>query len=98
MIGTRFVGVVIKSPTSDYGVHFPDLPGCITAGKTLAAARSLAAEALGLHLDGMVHDGTPIPAARSLTEIRDDPECREATTLILVEVPAKQTKTPADLT
>ncbi len=87
MIGTRFVGVVIKSPTSEYGVRFPDLPGCVITGKTLAAARTLAAEALGLHLEGMVQDGTPIPAARSLSEIRDDPGCGEATTLILVEVP-----------
>jgi predicted RNase H-like HicB family nuclease len=88
MIGVRFVGVVIKSPGSDYGVHFPDLPGCITAGKTMADARSLAAEALRLHLDDMVQDGTPIPVARSLTDIRDDPECQGATTLILVEAAA----------
>ena len=85
----RFVGVVIKTPRSDYGVHFPDLPGCSTAGKTMADARRSAAEALGFHLDGMREDGHPIPAARSLGAIRDDPACREATTLILVEAPAK---------
>ena len=88
-IAMRFVGVVIKAPTSDYGIHFPDLPGCITAGKNMAEARRFASEALGLHLDGMVEDGTTIPVPRSLTDIRDDPECQGATTLILVEAPAK---------
>lgn len=87
-IGARYVGVVIKSATSDYGIHFPDLPGCTTAGKTMADARAMAAEALGFHLEGLIKDRTPIPVARSLAEIRDDPECQDATTLILVEVPA----------
>jgi len=91
-IGARYVGVVIKSAMSEYGVHFPDLPGCVIAGKTMADARALAAEALGLHLEGMVENHTPIPVARSLGEIRDDPDCRGATTLILVEVPMKPEK------
>ena len=84
----RFVGVVVKA-ASDYGVRFPDLPGCATAGKTMAHARRMAEEVLVLRLDGMVREGTPIPVARRLTEIRDDPECQGATTLILVEAPRK---------
>ncbi len=51
--------------------------------------RRLAAEVLAFHVDGMVTAGLPIPAPRSLGEIRDDPTCEDATTLILVEVPAK---------
>ncbi len=99
-VRVRFVGVVIKAPTSDYGVHSPDLPGCITVGKTLDEARRFAAEALGLHLDGMVQDGTRIPIARGLADIRDDPGCQDATTLILVEVPAPRhrIRTPEDST
>ena len=27
-----YIGLVHKEPDSDYGVSFPDLPGCITAG------------------------------------------------------------------
>jgi len=81
----RFVGVVRKAAKSDYGVDFPDLPGCITAGRTMPIARRHAAEALALHLDGLVADGQLIPVARSLAAIRDDPACRGSTTLILVE-------------
>lgn len=88
-IAMRFVGVVLKAPTSDYGVRFPDLPGCVTTGKNMAEARRFASEALGLHLDAMIENGTTIPVPRSLKDIRDDPECQGATTLILVEAPAK---------
>jgi predicted RNase H-like HicB family nuclease len=85
----RYVGVIHKEPTSDYGVSFPDLPGCVTAGKTMAIARRMAAEALAVHLEGMAVGGDPIPVPRDLQAIRNDPECAGATTLILVEVPAK---------
>jgi len=83
-----YVGVV-RTAAGNFAVEFPDLPGCITAGKTMRDTRRLAAEVLASHLDGMVTDGRPIPAPRSLGEIRDDPTCQDATTLILVEVPAK---------
>jgi len=98
MIGVRFVAVVYKTRTSDYGVHFPDLPGCITAGKTFSEARRMATEVLGFHLAGMLEDHKPIPVPRSLGEIRDDPEGQDATTLMLIEAfaPRRQRRTPAD--
>lgn len=86
---TMYVGVVRKVAGRDFAVEFPDLPGCHTAGKTMRDTRRLATEVLAFHLDGMVTDGLPIPAPRSLGEIRDDPTCQGATTLILVEVPPK---------
>ena len=45
-----YTGLIHKDPDSDYGVSFPDLPGCITAGRTVEEAREMAAEALALHL------------------------------------------------
>ena len=82
--------MVRKNADSDFGIEFPDLPGCITAGKTMQEARRMAAEALALHLEGMAADGFDAPVARDLRTIRDDPACADATTLILVEVPAKR--------
>lgn len=90
-VAMRYVGVVRRAPGSDFSVDFPDLPGCITAGKTMREARRLAAEALAFHLDGMTTDGLAVPVARSLGAIRDDPRCRDAITLILVEPQAKPT-------
>jgi predicted RNase H-like HicB family nuclease len=85
----RYVGVVRKASRSEFGVDFPDLPGCVTAGKTMQEARRLAAEALTFHLEGMAADGLAAPVPRDLRTIRDDPACADATTLILVEVPTK---------
>jgi predicted RNase H-like HicB family nuclease len=69
-----FVALIHKSPDSDYGVSFPDLPGCVTAGVDLAAARRMAEEALGLHLDGLEKAGEPIPEPSSLDDIMADRE------------------------
>jgi predicted RNase H-like HicB family nuclease len=41
-----YIAVIHKDADSDFGVSFPDLPGCITAGRTLDEARVMAAEAL----------------------------------------------------
>ncbi len=41
-----YIGLVHKDAGSDYGVSFPNLPCCVTAGATLKEAREMAAEAL----------------------------------------------------
>jgi predicted RNase H-like HicB family nuclease len=82
-----YVAVLSKDETSDYGVDFPDFPGCVTAGETPEEAKRMASEALLLHLEGMAEEGEPIPAPRSLDSIRDDPALRDALDLFLVNVP-----------
>lgn len=51
---------------ASYGVIFPELPGCVSAGATPETARRNAAEALSLHLAGLREDGTPFPGAKPL--------------------------------
>ena len=58
---TAYIALLRKDQRSDYGVDFPDFPGCITAGRTLEEARRMAEEALAFHVDGMRQDGEPIP-------------------------------------
>lgn len=65
----RYFAIVRKAPDSDYGVEFPDLPGCFTAGATIDEAREMAAEALRLHLDSMADDGEPVPPPSNLGAI-----------------------------
>jgi predicted RNase H-like HicB family nuclease len=62
---------------SDFGVEFPDFPGCVTAGTTLEEARRLAAEALALHVAGMQKDGEPLPPPSSLDAAMSDPDARD---------------------
>ncbi len=52
---------VSRDPDTDYGVSFPDFPGCVTTGPDIAAALRNAEQALGGHIEAMLADGEPIP-------------------------------------
>ena len=84
---TAYIGLLRKDIDSDFGVEFPDFPGCITAGRTLEEARRMAAEALALHLAGMMADGEAIPDPSVLDDIMADPTNQEAVA-VLVDAPA----------
>lgn len=83
----NYIAVVHKEPASDYGVSFPDFPGCITAGKTIDEAKDWAHEALLLHLEGLREDGEPLPAPTNLEVIVADSENTEAVAFLVVSVP-----------
>lgn len=84
----QYIALIHKDADSDYGVHFPDLPGCVTAGETLDEARAFAEEALALHLEGLAEDGEAIPEATSLESVMADPQNRDGVA-ILVSAPTK---------
>jgi predicted RNase H-like HicB family nuclease len=88
----NYIAVVHKEPTSDYGVSFPDFPGCITAGKSIDEAKDLAYEALLLHLEGLREDGEQLPAPTNLEDIVADPENADAVAFLVVSVPDAQGK------
>lgn len=69
---TGYVALVHKDPGTSYGVSFPDVPGCISAGDTLVDALANAAEALAGHLALMRADGDVIPGPRGLLAIKAD--------------------------
>ena len=53
--------MIIEKGEKNYSAYFPDLPGCIATGKTLAEIKQRMREALELHLRGLREDGLPIP-------------------------------------
>jgi predicted RNase H-like HicB family nuclease len=54
--------LAVFEPSKDgFGVYFPDLPGCISFGKTFEDAQVQAADALALHIYGMEKDGDILP-------------------------------------
>jgi predicted RNase H-like HicB family nuclease len=57
-----YPALITGDPDNGYGVVFPDFPGCTSAGDTVQAAASNAAEALALHIEGMLEGGEVIPA------------------------------------
>ena len=86
---TAYIALLRKQTDSDFGVEFPDFPGCITAGVTLEDARSMAAEALQFHVEGMMKDGDPIPEPSGLDEVLIDPRYSGAAA-VLVDVPTRR--------
>jgi predicted RNase H-like HicB family nuclease len=68
-MGASYIALLRKEKGSDYGVEFPDFPGCVSAGRTLEEARKAAHEALELHLEGMAAEGQAIPEPSSLDAI-----------------------------
>ncbi|HLY55515.1 MAG TPA: type II toxin-antitoxin system HicB family antitoxin [Stellaceae bacterium] len=84
-----YIALIYKDEDSDYGVSFPDFPGCITAGSTLDEARALAAEALQFHVEGLAEDGTVIPAPSPLDAVMAERENRDAVAfLVPLKTPA----------
>jgi predicted RNase H-like HicB family nuclease len=69
---TGYIALVHKDNGTSYGVSFPDLPGCISAGDTFEEAIDNAWAALAGHLAVMAADGDPIPNARSLEALKQD--------------------------
>ena len=75
---TTYIALLRKDPDSDFGVDFPDFPGCITAGSTLEETRAMAQEALEAHIECMIELRQLIPGPSSLGTLMADPENAEA--------------------
>ena len=88
---SAYIALIHKEASSDYGVSFPDFPGCVTAGSTLEEARANPVEALAFHIEAMIEDGEAIPEPSELTEVMRDRENHDAVA-VMVEVPARQSK------
>lgn len=67
----------IHGAEGGYGILFPDLPGCVSAGDTLDEVTRMGAEALAFHLEGMIDDGESLPEPRNWTLAEVDAWLRE---------------------
>ncbi|HLI64820.1 MAG TPA: type II toxin-antitoxin system HicB family antitoxin [Caulobacteraceae bacterium] len=87
----HYIALIHKEPGSDYGVSFPDFPGCISAGANLDEARAMGAEALALHIEGLLEDGQPLPEPSSLEGVMAEAENRDGVA-ILIAAPVQPAK------
>lgn len=78
-----YIALVHKELDSDYGVSFPDFPGCVTAGADLEEATVSAKEALQFHIDGLLEDDAKIPEPTPLDQVLSLPQAREAGALLV---------------
>ena len=78
-MGARVVAVVHEED-GNYGISFPDFPGCVSAGATLDAAVERGRATLAFHVEGMVEDGDALPRMHSFVRAC----ARERTSVVLV--------------
>ena len=85
-----YPALIDKYPDSDFGVSFPDLPGCVSAGETMEEAMIGAQEALAGHIALMLSDGETLPAPSPLEAVAAGKEpSTVAVTLIAAVLPGR---------
>ena len=76
---TTYIALLRKDPDSDFGVDFPDFPGCITAGSTLEETRAMASRgSRGRTSRACSRTACRSRSPRALDVVMADPENAEA--------------------
>ena len=57
--------IVVEETSTGFSAYSPDLPGCISTGRTREDVEKNMQEAISLHLDGMREDGQSLPEPHS---------------------------------
>jgi predicted RNase H-like HicB family nuclease len=60
--------VVFEKVGNNVSAYVPDLPGCVTTGRTVEDAEASMREAISLYLDTLREDGKPIPEPTTLAK------------------------------
>lgn len=84
----HYVGLIHKDPDSDFGVSFPDFPGCVSAGASLDETLAMGREALQAHVELMVEVGEAIPEPTSLEAVVSDPANAGGVPVLIPVAPA----------
>ena len=77
-MSTHYVAVVEKDADSAFGVWFPDVEGCFSAGDTLDEAAANAGAALRQHAEALESAGKDVPGARDIATVLRDKDVKAA--------------------
>jgi predicted RNase H-like HicB family nuclease len=58
--------VIIEQGENNYSAYSPDVPGCVTTGRTKDETLENMKEAIAFHLEGLREDAELIPASSSV--------------------------------
>ena len=53
--------VVFERTPNNYSAYAPDVPGCVSTGKTWDEMQAMIREALVFHIESLLEDGDPLP-------------------------------------
>ena len=82
-MATVFYPAIIERGPEGFGVFFPDLPGCVSAGATVQEAAIGAEEALSGHLSVMIEHGDQLADPSDLDAIQRDPDVDEVARILV---------------
>jgi predicted RNase H-like HicB family nuclease len=68
----RFL-IVIERTETGYSAYSPDLPGCVSTGRTETEVQGNMREAIELHLAGLREEGMSLPEPHSSSAYVDVP-------------------------
>lgn len=81
---------IVERGADGFGVHFPDLPGCTSAGDTLQEAARNAEAALQGHAEVSADHGEELPPPSLLDDVAAEAGVNEAARLLVrVELPER---------
>ena len=83
----HYVSLIHKDPDSDFGISFPDFPGCVSAGATLDETLAMGRDALQGHVELMAELGEAIPEPTSMELVLADPANRGGAPVLIPLVP-----------
>jgi predicted RNase H-like HicB family nuclease len=81
-MASQFYPAVVERAADGFGVFFPDVPGCTSAGATITDALAQAELALQAHLDLLAELGEAIPEPSDLAGVRVEPDVEIAALLL----------------
>jgi predicted RNase H-like HicB family nuclease len=71
------VVALVHGKHGEYGVSFPDFPGCVSGGVSISEALLRAQETLLSHVEAMNEEGFPPPEIHELDALRSNNEFAE---------------------
>lgn len=86
----HYVAAIHKDSDSDFGISFPDFPGCVSAAGSLDEAKEMAQEALQGHAAFMEAEGELLPKPLSLEQIQKMQDFEDAVAFLVVYVKSKK--------
>jgi predicted RNase H-like HicB family nuclease len=57
--------IVIETTGTGFSAYSPDLPGCVSTGRSQEEVERNMREAIAFHLDGLREEGQPVPEPQS---------------------------------
>lgn len=65
--------VIVERTDTGYSAYLPDLPGCISTGRTRQEVEANMREAIEFHIEGLRLEGYPVPEPSSESTYIDVP-------------------------